>query len=94
MNQLNGCARQTSWSDQFSIFEALTSLHILRMTFQFVRCHRYYGMLNMSGVEPPTNPSCDRFSLTLFSMGETITVCILLAYLLQTNLLTDMLTAF
>ena len=36
MDQLNRSASQTSWIDQFSIFEALASLYIQRLTFQFV----------------------------------------------------------
>ena len=38
MDQLRGCARQTSWKDQFSTFEALASFHIRRLTFQFLHC--------------------------------------------------------
>ena len=32
----NVLARQISWTDNFFLFEALTSLHIRRLTFQFV----------------------------------------------------------
>ena len=37
-DQLHRSASQTSWTDQFSIFEILASLHIRRLIFQFVRC--------------------------------------------------------
>ena len=40
-DQLNGSARQISWTDQFSIFEALVSLYIRRLTFQFVHCRSF-----------------------------------------------------
>ena len=36
MDQLNISARQTSWTDQFSIFEALASSHIWRVTFFYI----------------------------------------------------------
>ena len=37
-DQLYGQAERTSWKDQFSIFEALASSLIQRLTFQFVHC--------------------------------------------------------
>ena len=40
-DQLDGSAGQTSWTDQFSLFGALASLHIRRLTFQFVHCHSF-----------------------------------------------------
>ena len=35
---LDGPAGRISWMDQFSLSEALASLHIRRLTFQFVHC--------------------------------------------------------
>ena len=37
-DQLDRLAGQTSWMDQFSVFEALDSSLIQRLTFQFVHC--------------------------------------------------------
>ena len=42
MDQLNRSASQISWTDQFSIFEALASLYIRRLIFQFVRCCNFW----------------------------------------------------
>ena len=36
MDQQNGSGKQTSYTDQFFIFETLLGLHIQRFTFQFV----------------------------------------------------------
>ena len=36
MDQLDGSARQTSWTDQFFIFEALASSHIRPSSLYFV----------------------------------------------------------
>ena len=41
MDLLNGSDRQTSWTDQLYIFEALASLQIQRLTFQFVHCRSF-----------------------------------------------------
>ena len=41
MDQLNGSASQTSWMDQFYLCEALASLHIRRLTFQFEHCRSF-----------------------------------------------------
>ena len=38
MQCVNRSASQTSWTDQFFLFEALASSHIRRWTFQFVHC--------------------------------------------------------
>ena len=40
-DQLNRSARQTSWTDQFFLFEALASSHIQRFSFQFVHCRSF-----------------------------------------------------
>ena len=37
-DQLNWSVRQTRWTDQFSMLEALDRSHIGRLTFQFVHC--------------------------------------------------------
>ena len=34
-------AGRNSWTNQFSLFEALASSHILRLTFQFVHCRSF-----------------------------------------------------
>ena len=41
MDQLDGPAGLTSWTDQFSIPKALASLHIRRFAFQFVHCRSF-----------------------------------------------------
>ena len=40
-DQLDGPVGWTSWTDQFFLFEALASLHIKRLSFQFVHCRSF-----------------------------------------------------
>ena len=41
MDWLDGQAGSNSWTDQFCLFEALVSLHIQRLIFQFVHCRSF-----------------------------------------------------
>ena len=41
MDQLDRPDGQTSWRDQFFLFEVLASSHIWRLTFQFVHCRSF-----------------------------------------------------
>ena len=87
-DQLDWPAGRISWMDQFFLFEALTSLHIRRLMFQFVHCcsfrvrrsPSFYVLVTLYRVTPWlfiwSNRNC--FTRNKFSKGICLSVHILI----------------